>query len=515
MASPTMELPTEIIQMIIQFLRNYDLKRLRLTCKSLAEIGASSLINAVYISPREQDMAVFDSITQHPLFKHPVKHLIYDSADFSEMTRREYTDWLIDQFRGQGFDTLFEDDADYCELRSLVYGERKENGNVIRNLKAYKNHYSHPLFIKSYRQWTQMAQEQKNVHDEAWFMRVRKGLEALGPIDIAVVQNSWMVDEPGGESGQSPVARAWPCTTLQPMDYSLDPPSDGRPLPTSFDPLQFLELLHIARKRPSVINITDDLRHSVAHIVPRGLENALCSDLGERLEGLQLRLSCRGRYFSEGYYRGIQVLHKSPRLHTLTLQISTGQEYEPVHTSYFTVHFPQAIRFDHLRALHLQGYGVTYSEFSALIFDRLPKVEVLHLGDMQLMDGDWFDILEQLCDRHSLKMFGIPTVLEQPETYVGRYPVIPGLNWESPAMRFVEEHIRQYVLYGKRLDPASDKSAHQYLQRIKEWMDSDDESENSRYDWWMPDGLRAELAREYKDFGESSNFYARVAGGTR
>ncbi|KAL8965358.1 MAG: hypothetical protein Q9183_003891, partial [Haloplaca sp. 2 TL-2023] len=478
----------------------------------LAELGASSsLIDTVYISPREQDMAVFDAVTQHPVFKCSVRHLLYDTAEFLDKTQDEYTMSLSRQFQHQGFDELSDFDADYRELHSLVYGDAKENGNVIRNLKAYKHRYSHPLFVKSYQQWTQLAKEQKNVHDQAWFLRAKKGLEAIGPLCTVAVHNSFSSEF----LGKSPVARAWPCTTLQPNEHSLPQSSDDSSSTLTNDPLRVFQLLNITRKQPVNLLVADDLPHRHGQVVFCHSADNPDGDLGGRLHLLELKMGFLGRLFSHEYLRVMELLHNAPMLRHLSLQLSSGErENGLAHPGCFALAFPRAVRFDFLSYLQLQCFKASYHDLAALLFDRLPKLEDLYLGHMQLVDGDWWDILEGLCHRCNLQHFCILTVLIQKDGYSAASPVIPGVNWVSTDNApFVEEHIRQFILYGKRLDPSSDKSAERYSQKIKEWVDGDYGPENCHTDWWIPDQLRDELAMEDKDFNNSKYFWTRLLGG--
>lgn len=72
----------EIVTAIMSQLPKKDLKSARLVNRAWASLGGQQLIGKLYISPREIDMAVFDSITQHPDLSKSVKHLMYDSAKF-------------------------------------------------------------------------------------------------------------------------------------------------------------------------------------------------------------------------------------------------------------------------------------------------------------------------------------------------------------------------------------------------------------------------------------------------
>ncbi|KAL8978065.1 MAG: hypothetical protein Q9205_006260, partial [Flavoplaca limonia] len=72
----------ELVSAILSFLPQQDLKTARLVNKRWGSLGGQMLIGTLYISPREIDMVAFDNITKHRDLSKPVKHLVYDSAQF-------------------------------------------------------------------------------------------------------------------------------------------------------------------------------------------------------------------------------------------------------------------------------------------------------------------------------------------------------------------------------------------------------------------------------------------------
>ncbi|KAL8875616.1 MAG: hypothetical protein Q9198_006051 [Flavoplaca austrocitrina] len=84
------QLPNEIILEILSGLKKKDLKRARFTCKKLASLGGQMLVVNLYLSPREKDMAVFDTVTQHADLKKSVKNIIFDTAQFADYSFSEY-----------------------------------------------------------------------------------------------------------------------------------------------------------------------------------------------------------------------------------------------------------------------------------------------------------------------------------------------------------------------------------------------------------------------------------------
>ncbi|KAL9013312.1 MAG: hypothetical protein Q9173_001984 [Seirophora scorigena] len=205
-----MDLPNELILVVLAHLPQKDLKQVRLVCKELASLGGQRLIGTIHISPRDEDMDVFDSITRHPHLSKSVKNLFFDTAQFKRCdTMLEYCLNLRRQF-------VF---PDYYELRALNMDVKR----VIRLLncrEAYRHSSRTDLianpeiiegidlarcrsdrdFADGYQQYRRHAEQQRNVVSDTWHSRVLQGLKAVGPIDAVTIGNTFdmriELDEP-------------------------------------------------------------------------------------------------------------------------------------------------------------------------------------------------------------------------------------------------------------------------------------------------------------------------------
>ncbi|KAL9024417.1 MAG: hypothetical protein Q9180_007908, partial [Flavoplaca navasiana] len=151
----------EIVTAIMARLPKKDLKSARLVNRTWASLGGQQLIGKLYISPREIDMAVFDSITQHPDLSKSVKHLVYDSAQFFK------------------FSDPLQPSADHVH---------SENCQCLVKFKA---NVCHEAFMEGYLQYSLHAQERSNIFRPSWINRVLSGLKSIGSINAVILRNTW------------------------------------------------------------------------------------------------------------------------------------------------------------------------------------------------------------------------------------------------------------------------------------------------------------------------------------
>ncbi len=72
--------PAELLNAIVQNLPVSDLKNVRLVCKHLAVVASQSLFQTVYISTQLRDRENLAFISDHPIFRHNVKEIVYDAT---------------------------------------------------------------------------------------------------------------------------------------------------------------------------------------------------------------------------------------------------------------------------------------------------------------------------------------------------------------------------------------------------------------------------------------------------
>lgn len=81
--------PAEILVEIIRRLPKKDIKSIRQTSKCLHAIATRYLFASLYISSRLKDREAFTAISEHPVFRHLVTELVYDSTNISFLEGQE------------------------------------------------------------------------------------------------------------------------------------------------------------------------------------------------------------------------------------------------------------------------------------------------------------------------------------------------------------------------------------------------------------------------------------------
>ncbi|KAL9628481.1 MAG: hypothetical protein Q9204_005859 [Flavoplaca sp. TL-2023a] len=183
-----MDVPNEITLRILAYVPRYDMKQTRLVCQTWAILSAEYLFDTIYVSPREIDMAVFDSITQHPVLRRAPRHLVYDSAVFEKLDQKTYASRISQQFRFGTFDILGDARVTIEKLDSLLNTTCEHAGT--NNNTAYTDH---PVLMEGYRRYAQHANEYCNLFSNNWTKRISQGLRSLGPIVSVVMRNTWQM----------------------------------------------------------------------------------------------------------------------------------------------------------------------------------------------------------------------------------------------------------------------------------------------------------------------------------
>ncbi|MCJ1299614.1 hypothetical protein MMC08_002406 [Hypocenomyce scalaris] len=113
-----------------------DLKVTRLFCRLRSSLVIRWLFNRVYISPRTQDLPLFNEITSDQRLNGPVKELLYDASYFDpDLDKFIYLDKFVDQVwiltKDPDDDELDASDKEINEF--LQYGKGSNpTGGVMR-----------------------------------------------------------------------------------------------------------------------------------------------------------------------------------------------------------------------------------------------------------------------------------------------------------------------------------------------------------------------------------------------
>ncbi|KAL8992240.1 MAG: hypothetical protein Q9169_007256 [Polycauliona sp. 2 TL-2023] len=456
-----MDLPNELTLNIMSSLLKKDIKEARLVCKLWGTLGAKSLFDTIYVSPRETDMVVFDAITQHPSLRYAPRRLIYDSADFEQLTETDYAWEIWYQYDEGTFNAL--GGAVYA-VQEMIRYIPEDVGDGTTELDAQLR--SHPVFERGFREYIKHANEYGNVFTRDWSSRVYRGLGNLGPIVSVSIRNTWnmIYDEPDGDvpirdvpvrsnynvsaatlvaqgyvhaDGTrlvgSPSARAYSSTALPPgcaeIWIAKDPTqmmTASRVSPTSGF-LGILNLLSTAGKRPTDLRTLGGLGADLArtgisvHVFdPTEMpEPVSFLQLAGSLKSLQLDVSDTDRqdYSSPSPYPNIRPLQQFLRhAHSLeALSLRLPGDFAAVDLSIDQTPFNFCPLFSDtqpwlppaLEHLELAGFSASYRELGTHIGLCLPNLTRLFLGQVLLAQGSYEDLLNDFGQPGQLETFGL------------------------------------------------------------------------------------------------------------
>ncbi|KAK8054811.1 hypothetical protein PG993_000038 [Apiospora rasikravindrae] len=92
-SSHLLNCPTEILIAISRHLPNRDVKRLRLSCTRLKAVAPLRL-DRVFLSANPRNVAVFNAVAAHDVYRHQVVEIIWDDALLVEDATRDWDSWL-------------------------------------------------------------------------------------------------------------------------------------------------------------------------------------------------------------------------------------------------------------------------------------------------------------------------------------------------------------------------------------------------------------------------------------
>ncbi|KAL8884432.1 MAG: hypothetical protein Q9192_006846 [Flavoplaca navasiana] len=412
--------------MIFDYLTPIDIKQFRV----------------LYVSPREEDMAMFDAVTQRPDLNFSITDICFDTARFmQEPTMERYFHALSAQLRSPPYSHLWA--VDTAVQRQI---------KVMEVPQSFDDYHQDPVFLNSYQRYLSMAKEHQNYFAQSWFVRVLQGLQALESIDRLEFVNTFdiyfernhhsnelreitqyaeaknLTDCTGNNAFDaarkrpvgSPSSRSWPLVNLQPTDPVLDARevvatqsvTDG-----SVEMIRAVELIKLAAKMPP-----DKISYHYAND---------CGDLSDHtgsVNGLPPNLFAVERWWGQTKFLDIcehltilelqlasdddMAIHQPQTLHqlkSLFWRISELEELvlilpsdDPLYL--FQDIFPPVIEWQmpRLRELQLEAVLTSYEEFVGLLFIVFPNLDILDLHMIRLEDGDWGSIIEGLRKVHSL-----------------------------------------------------------------------------------------------------------------
>ena len=274
-------LPDELVFRILGFLEKHELKIVRLGCKTWCHYASEYLFDKLYISPREENINVFESITQHPQLARCVKELEYDVTLFSSnMSESHY-------FRRLVYCTPMKGEVNGVPIHEdcfqQMYNARKhkhfdpqvdeylkminQSQDIRAALSTYNQCRHYNFIIEGYRKWQECAlYEQRCMHSGDFLRILVYGLRNLDRLESVDICQRWVsrrlsiAQSDPTSYYPSPFGRAWDVFRAQPQCWAND-----NHLPDTFD--QFWTLttaLSFAQRR---------IRRFYRHSVPANVFN--------------------------------------------------------------------------------------------------------------------------------------------------------------------------------------------------------------------------------------------------
>ncbi|KFX85838.1 hypothetical protein V490_09380 [Pseudogymnoascus sp. VKM F-3557] len=223
--SPLLQLPPEILKIIIQQVPNSTIKNLRLTCRFFLETVPLRL-NRVFISANPRNVEVFTAIANHEVFRTKITEIIWDDALLHSRLVPRDDDYVSDDDcydLDDGDDDAF--DKNGIDWRGKVPGwfraACRDNVNLIKRgstedvdrpslVARVKEAYEQMPMEASWAHYQELVKQQQNVLDSnAHIIALEKHIGsflALQRITITPAAHGWIYNP----LYETPMIRAFP-----------------------------------------------------------------------------------------------------------------------------------------------------------------------------------------------------------------------------------------------------------------------------------------------------------------
>ena len=477
-------LPDEIGLQVFKQLGRPDLKNARLVCKIWALFAAESLFDKLYISPREEDIKVFESITQHPQIRRFVKNLEYDATYFSKdldgfqyfLSLSTHTHNLQD-FKPGLYDAFKKEDSD-PQVADFLNGYNADtdrfNMGIMRS--AYERCKDYDFITEGHRKWHECAMYQDNCIRSGDFDRIlRFGLRNLDCLESLYVTNDWwprIFNPLHPHHYDSPFGRKWSILRATPHAWTQEfsmlrlDESALNDRPNGFDDFWRITtaLAHVKKRvrRLGTKNLSPvvfDQKHSMEDRAKSSI------DTYSSLQVLDL-------YFFEDFYEamdrpdsdklsGLQnIIGTATRLQQLRLTFVTNSRLGSIILPFAQI-FPDKGSWLALTSLSLCSTSTSAKNLVRLLTVRTPGLIRLELSNFLLSQGRWEGVIETLKrSTHLLKLRVWPGWWLQHSNYL----TFMGEN-EDAMKRY--EGVEHYISGGSRhpslLPDEPDSASEKYL----------------------------------------------------
>lgn len=449
--------------MVFKLLEKDHLKSVRFACKRLALLVSPLLFDKIYISPHRKNMDVFCQITEHSdLCQYPRK-LVFDVQEFDlNIDPDQYYHHLCDQVsnllkHGLPYDMHHHDQGIAAFMRMLLnkasFGG--EIDSTCRNLRFVQRG------LEIYRE---RAEEQDHYYNSGQLLAcLCIGLMKLPYLDTVNFQSkwddlhlqyvNWRKNPRNLRIFSSPLARSWSPFHLMPRAAFFGTTAH------QFD--NVISAFSLTRRTLRVLeagNLTCvpyekfNTDSCLSRIFRQHSTAAMYC-----LEHLTLRVSMRqywagdrfltlhdGRPADDDDVKPLSVdllataLRHMPRVRYLSL--SGGKSVDECDPMMLISELFQAVRLPDLESLTLSGMLGSAADISAFLRAQ-PRLRNLHLAGIELSEGTWADLVDDMRKWLHLESMKLQTPLRQG----GGVDLWNHYLWKHSTM---SDEIEKYVLHG-------------------------------------------------------------------
>lgn len=471
-------LPNELVLRTLGCLGKQELKIARLVCRIWCYYASESLFDKLYISPRKEDIHVFESITQHPQLARCVKELEYDATLFSRDMPESHYFWRLlrctPMKRNVNRDPI---DKDNFQSRYNARQQKHFDPQVDEYLKMinesqdirvafskYNTCRQYNFILEGHRKWRECSLYEQRCMQSGDFLRILVyGLRNLDRLESVNMCQKWtsrhfyITQSDPTYYYPSPFGRTWDVFHAQPLgwaneDHVSDACDQIWTITTALSSAQRRIRRFDPRPVPANTFNTDKITSTMvdcsvnAYSGLRDLDLMLVPDEHQvedhsklvKLPGLQ------------------RLLQSMNGLRNLKLTIDHWSSNK---WSAFDQVFPGDGQWLGLTSLNLTGMFTPAKDLVRLLTARMPKLRDLYLLEIELVDGSWEGVVECMKTSMSLESLGL-------EDCSG--PLAIGYDG-SAAMKEVtdEKAVELYVLRGGRhprlLPNEPDSASEKYL----------------------------------------------------
>ena len=473
-----MALPNELMLDICGYLANPDLKACRLVRKSWSAPASVYLFSKIYISPRKEDIEVFNLITQHALLSRCVGTLEYDGTTFLEVSKDRYIIELSSQVNA--YPKLYRTclGSKDAEFTQFIESCLKKPFKIPREFKGSN------FVLEGHREWKDRDEYQRRIVMNGEFLKILKcglgKLECLKSVEITDYWPSWKLrdlkltgDLTHSYFYGSPFGRAWQLSHPEPV-RGVDSGSRRIRVEGNHDWVEASDIALSAAQAPRSVHkqtsnkdtfeiITTALSQSQKHLRSFSMLGVPVSVFDPTVSGIvkngNISAYSSVEQFVLGFGRTSWSSHSdAPYLAAIpgllgsmrglkSLELYTPFRLHPrlpPSHKYWDIFPTDGTQWIALTKLKLYGFRISARNLCHLLKIRMPNLRELRLLKVDLLEGHWEGVIEFL--KTSMYLLSFPTEYWR-SPHQGGEPFPAGLPAEREAF---SKEIEDYVVKGGR-----------------------------------------------------------------